>query len=84
MMLKLGDKIFLSLREAAKHLGVSADTLVRHVRMGTLQGHRIGKYRMVLVELAEVERWHKEVYNRQKAQVVKRYWQTQKRRKRKP
>jgi hypothetical protein len=70
-MLKLNDKIFL--------IGVSVDTLSRHVRQGTLKGQRIGQYRMVLVELSELERWRKEVYNAAKAQVIKRYWTKRKR-----
>jgi hypothetical protein len=37
---------------------------------------------MVLVELSELERWQKEVYNAAKAQVVKQYWAKRKRRKR--
>jgi len=78
-MLKLNDKIFLSLREAARQLNVSVDTLSRHVRQGTLRGQRIGQYRMVLVELSELERWHRDVYNASKAQIVKRYWAKQKR-----
>ena len=78
-MLKLNDKIFLSLREAARQVNVSVDTLSRHVQQGTLKGQRIGKYRMVLVELSELERWHKEVYNETKAQVVRRYWSKRKR-----
>jgi excisionase family DNA binding protein len=78
-MLKLNDKIFLSLREAARQIGVSVDTLSRHVRQGTLKGQRIGQYRMVLVELSELERWQKEVYNAAKAQVIKRYWTKRKR-----
>jgi excisionase family DNA binding protein len=82
-MLKLNDKVFLSLREAARQFGVSVLTLARHVRLGTLQGHRIGKYRMILVELNEVERWKREVYNIKQATKIKRYWEQRKRRKRK-
>jgi excisionase family DNA binding protein len=73
-MLKVNDKVFLSLREAARQIGVSVDTLSRHLRQGTLNGQRFGRYRMVLVELAELQRWHKEVYNATKAQIVRRYW----------
>jgi excisionase family DNA binding protein len=78
-MLKVNDKVFLSLREAARQIGVSVDTLSRHLRQGTLNGQRFGRYRMVLVELAELQRWHKEVYNATKAQIVRRYWAQRKR-----
>ncbi|MFA0774030.1 MAG: hypothetical protein KEFWMYNX_002064 [Candidatus Fervidibacter sp.] len=78
-MLKINDKVFLSLREAAKQFGVSVLTLARHVRLGTLQAQRIGRYRMILVELSEVERWKREVYNAKQAQKVLRYWSQRKR-----
>jgi DNA binding domain, excisionase family len=78
-MLKINDKVFLSLREAAKQFGVSVLTLARHVRLGTLQAQRIGRYRMILVELNEVERWKREVYNVKQAQKVLRYWAKRKR-----
>jgi len=81
-MLKINDKVFLSLREAARQFGVSVLTLARHVRLGTLQAQRIGRYRMILVELNEVDRWKREVYNVKQAAKSKRYW-AQKKRKRK-
>jgi len=82
-MLKVNDKVFMSLREAARQIGVSVDTLSRHLRQGTLNGQRFGRYRMVLVELAELHRWHREVYNATKAQIVRRYWAQRKRKQRK-
>jgi excisionase family DNA binding protein len=82
-MLKVNDKVFLSLREAARQISVSVDTLSRHLRQGTLKGQRFGRYRMVLVELAELQRWRKEVYNAMKAQIVRRYWAQRKRKQRK-
>jgi len=78
-MLKINDKVFLSLREAARQFGVSVLTLARHVRLGTLPAQRIGRYRMILVELSEVERWKREVYNVKQAQKVLRYWAKRKR-----
>jgi IS30 family transposase len=82
-MLKVNGKVFLSLREAARQIGVSVDTLSRHLRRETLKGQRFGRYRMVLVELGELQRWRKEVYNEIKAQIIRRYWAQRKRKRRK-
>mgnify|MGYP000055242290 CR=1 FL=1 len=78
-MLKVGDKTLLSLREASKVFGVSVITLSRHVKMGTLNAHKVSGFRVIFVDADEVERWKREVYNEKQAAKSKRYWAKQKR-----
>jgi DNA binding domain, excisionase family len=79
-MLKVGDKTLLSLREAAKMFNVSVITLSRHVKMGTLNAHRVSGFRVIFVDADEVDRWKREVYNVKQAAKSKRYWAQKKRR----
>ena len=81
-MLKVGDKTLLSLREASKVFGVSVITLSRHVKMGTLNAHKVSGFRVIFVDADEVERWKREVYNEKQAAKSRRYWAKRKRRKR--
>jgi excisionase family DNA binding protein len=78
-MLKVGDKTLLSLREASKVFGVSVITLSRHVKIGTLNAHKVSGFRVIFVDADEVERWKREVYNKKQAAKSKRYWAKQKR-----
>jgi excisionase family DNA binding protein len=74
-MLKIGGKTFLSLREASKQTGVSIPTISRAIKAGVLKAERMGAYRMMLVELTDLKHFIARHYNRQKAEVIRRYWQ---------
>jgi excisionase family DNA binding protein len=81
-MLKIGQRVYLTLREAAKLLGISAPTLVRAIRRGELEVFaRIGKIKLVDAEAAE--KWKEAHYHAYRAKAAKTRWGTLQRRRQK-
>jgi excisionase family DNA binding protein len=81
-VLKIGQRVYLTLREAAKLLGISAPTLVRAIRRGELEVFaRIGKIKLVDAEAAE--KWKEARYHAYRAKAARTRWGTAQRRQQK-
>jgi predicted DNA-binding transcriptional regulator AlpA len=82
-MLKIANRTLLSLREAAKLYNVSVNTLSKHAKIGTLPTQRVTGFRVVFVDIEDLERWMQEHYQQKRAQRARQWWAKRKQRKRK-